>query len=97
MISLERSGGMPGHQRSALEQIDLDMDSGFDWQGRRYENPDQAQRNLYVIGHLVDALGHEDMSKASLLCAYLARHMSDLAAVMAEEDGDEISVNLKFS
>lgn len=83
-------------QFAYVQRMDADMDRGIWLNGEQIRSPSQAQRNQFVIGQLLGALGINDSRSIVMLCRYLARHMPDLDIIRVEEGGDAYHVDLVY-
>ncbi len=84
-------------QFAYVQRMDADMDRGIRLNGEQIRSPDQAQRNRFVIGQLLNALGINDSRSIVMLCRYLAQHMPDLDIIRIADDGDESHVDLVYA
>ena len=94
VIEYDRSVRLPGHQRQYLDKMDQDMDGGIEMNGQRVDVPDLQQRSQYIAMHLVQAILNDNEAMIAAMCAYLANRMPDLKQVKAEEQGENISIDL---
>ncbi|MBI5040387.1 MAG: hypothetical protein HZB57_04080 [Gammaproteobacteria bacterium] len=83
-------------QFAYVQRMDADMDRGIRLNGEQIRSPAQAQRNQFVIGQLLDALGINDSRSIVMLCRYLAQHAPDLDVIRVEEDEDNYHVDLVY-
>lgn len=97
VIEYDRSKRLPGHQRSFLDKMDMDMDKGIRMNGRSTENPDLGVRLQYIAMHLIQAIQKDNEPMISAMCAYLANRTPDLKKVVAEDQGENISIDLVFN
>ena len=97
VIEYDRNVRLPGHQRQFLDKIDMDMDKGLELHGELIPTPDLAMRAQYIAMHLVQAVLKDNEAMISAMCAYLATRIPDLIKVKAEEQGDNISIDLIFN
>lgn len=83
-------------QFAYVTRMDDDMSRGIELGGERIIDPDQTQRNHFVIGQLLEAVGIND-SRAIAMCArYLIHRAPQLDGLRIEEDGDEYRVDLIY-
>ena len=73
------------------------MDSGIRMNGNLSKNPDLGIRSQYIAMHLIQAIQKDNEAMISAMCAYLANRMPDLKKVVAEEQGENISIDLVFN
>lgn len=97
VIEYDRSIRLPGHQRAFLDKMDTDMDKGIQMNGRASDNPDLGARAQYIAMHLIQAIQKDNEGMISAMCAYLANRLPDLKKVVAEEIGENISIDLVFN
>lgn len=97
VIEYDRSIRLPGHQRQFLDKMDQDMDSGIEMNGTPSVNPDLGVRAQYIAMHLVQAVLRDNEAMIAAMCAYLATRLPDLKKVKAEEQGENISIDLVFN
>ncbi len=97
IAEFDRSRGLAGRQRQALDALDSDMDQGIDLDGERVEHPDRMQRIQFVMRHLFHAIERDDEGVAALMCAYIATRLPDLRAIRATEEGDQVRARLEFN
>ena len=88
---------LPGHQRRFLDKMDADMDRGISLAGESVVDPDKSQRVSYVAMTLVRAYldGNENLKLAS--CAWLGDRSPELREIVANQEGDSISMQLRTS
>jgi hypothetical protein len=97
VIEYDRSIRLPGHQRQFLDKMDMDMDAGIKMNGNSSINPDLGVRAQYIAMHLVQAIINDNEAMIAAMCAYLANRLPDLKKVTAEEQGENISIDLVFN
>lgn len=97
VIEYDRNVRLPGHQRQFLDKMDLDMDEGVTMNGQFSAKPDLGVRAQYIAMHLVQALLKDNEAMISAMCAYLATRMPDLKKVKADEQGENVSIDLVFN
>lgn len=97
VIEYDRSIRLPGHQRQFLDKMDMDMDAGIEMNGNSSINPDLGVRAQYIAMHLVQAIINDNEAMIAAMCAYLANRLPDLKKVTAEEQGENISIDLVFN
>ncbi|MGD8783792.1 MAG: hypothetical protein PVF28_07870 [Thioalkalispiraceae bacterium] len=97
VIEYDRSIRLPGHQRAFLDKMDLDMEAGINMNGETMDNPDLSVRAQYIAMHLVQAIQDDNEAMISAMCAYLANRLPDLKKVVAEEQGQNVSIDLVFN
>lgn len=97
VIEYDRNVRLPGHQRQFLDKMDLDMEKGLEMNGQLSTDPDLGMRAQYIAMHLVRAINDENDSMISAMCAYLATRLPDLKKVKADEQGENISIDLVFN
>jgi hypothetical protein len=92
----DKRAGLERMQFAYVQRMDADMDRGIRLNGEPIRSPGQAQRNQFVIGRLLEALGVGDSRDIAMLCRYLAQHAPNLDTIRVEEDGDEYHVELVY-
>lgn len=95
-IEYDRSGTLPDRQREYLDRLDQQLDRGVELNGEHVEQPDRIQRAQFVAVHMIHAIKSENEPLAAATCSYLADRLPDLKQVKADEDGEEISIDLVF-
>jgi len=97
VIEYDRNIRLPGHQRSFLDKMDMDMDKGISINGQSTTSPDLGVRSQYIAMHLIQAIQNDNEAMISAMCAYLANRIPDLKKVVADEHGENISIDLVFN
>jgi len=97
VIEYDRNIRLPGHQRQFLDKMDMDMDKGLEINGQSTKNPDIGVRAQYIAMHLVQAINDDNDSMISAMCAYLATRLPDLKQIKADDQGENISIDLVFN
>ena len=97
VIEYDRNIRLPGHQRSFLDKMDMDMDKGVSINGQSTANPDLGVRAQYIAMHLIQAIQNDNEAMISAMSAYLANRIPDLKKVVADEHGENISIDLVFN
>ena len=95
-IEYDRNRRLPGKQRQFLDLMDQDMDKGFDLNGEKVTTPDSVQRAKFVAMQLIQALLENNDAMIAATCAYLATRLPDLKQVKADEDGEQVMMDLIF-
>jgi hypothetical protein len=95
-IEYDRSRVLPDRQREYLDHLDRRLDRGVELNGERIEQPDRVQRAQFVAVHMIHAIKSENEPLAAATCSYLADRLPDLKQVKADEDGEDISIDLVF-
>jgi len=95
-IEYDRSRALPDIQREYLARLDRRLDRGVEINGEHIEKPDRVQRAQFVAVHMIHAIKSENEPLAAATCTYLADRLPDLKQVKADEDGEEISIDLVF-
>lgn len=85
-----RPSAIPGRQRGYLD----DMDQGIVLSGRDISQPDQMQRQSYVIMKLVQGLEEENAALLEATCCYLHSRFPELCAINLNIKGDEVSLEI---
>ena len=96
VVEYDRDVRLPGHQRQFLDKMDMDMDKGLEMNGQFSAKPDLGIRAQYIAMHLVQAVLKDNEAMIAAMCAYLATRIPDLKKVKAEEQGENISIDLVF-
>ena len=97
IVEYDRNVRLPGHQREFLDKMDMDMDKGLEVNGELSANPDLGKRAQYIAMHLVQAIVNDNEAMISAMCAYLATRIPDLKQIKADEQGENISIDLVFN
>jgi len=97
VIEYDRNIELPDHQRQFLDKMDADMAKGMEINGQSSTNPDLGMRAQYIAMHLVRAINDDNDSMISAMSAYLATRLPDLKQVKADEQGENISIDLVFN
>ena len=85
---------LPGRQRRFLEKMDLDMDNGICLDTETIVSPTRMQRAHYVAMTLIRSLHTDNPAMVSMSCAYLANRIPELKEIRANEDGENVSMEL---
>lgn len=97
VIEYDRNKRLPGQQREYLDRMDADMARGIDINGSRIATPDAQQRARFVAIQLVHAVINDNDPMIAAMCAYLATRLPELKQVKADEQGEQISLELIFT
>jgi hypothetical protein len=92
----DKRAGLERMQFAYVQRMDADMDRGIHLNGEYIRSPGQAERNQFVIGQLVKALGINDSRSIAMLCRYLAQRIPELDIIRVEEGRDNYSVDLVY-
>ena len=95
-LEFDRGQPLPGRERRLLDEIDADLDAGFELAGGRIETPDGRQKAFYAIEQMINFLDRGQTDAASILCTYVGTRLPDLKIIHATEEGDEYSTQLQF-
>jgi len=96
VIEYDRRKPLASRQQLFLDRMDLDMDSGFNLDGRQESSPDLLTRARFVATSLVQALEAQNDSVAAATCAYLALRLPQLKQVRAEQKDQQLHIDLVF-
>jgi len=96
IIEYDRRKPLASRQQQFLDRMDLDMDSGFNLDGRREAMPNLLTRARFVATSLVQALETQNDSVAAATCAYLALRLPELKQVRAEQKDQQLHIDLVF-
>jgi hypothetical protein len=96
VIEYDRRKPLASRQQLFLDHMDLDMDSGFNLDGRQEASPDLLTRARFVATSLVQALEAQNDSVAAATCAYLALRLPQLKQVRAEQKDQQLHIDLVF-
>ena len=86
----------PGKQREFLDNMDLDMDKGLELRGEFICSPDKIQRAQYVAISLLSGINVNNSGLISVACGYLVTRLPELKQIRAQEEGEEMSLDLIF-
>lgn len=95
-MEYDRNTRLPGKQREFLDKMDFDMDAGIYFDDKRYDKPDTLQRGKYVAIKLIQAVQANNHGMINAMCAYLINRLPELNRVTAEENGEDVAINLIF-
>ncbi|WP_297526804.1 hypothetical protein [Thiohalobacter sp.] len=95
-LEFDRSQPLPGRERRLMDEIDADLDAGFELGGTRVESPDVRQKAFYAIEQMINFLERERTDAAAILCTYVGTRLPDLKIIHATDEGDEYSTRLQF-
>jgi hypothetical protein len=96
VMKYDRNTRLPGKQREFLAKMDFDMNEGINLNGKHYVSPDIVQRGQYVAINLIQAIQKNNRSMITAMCAYLVTRLPTLNQVIAEDNDDEVTINLYF-
>jgi hypothetical protein len=96
VIEYQRNTRLPGKQREFLDIMDIDMDKGFNLDGKLINSPTNQQRARYVAMKLFQALKSNNKGLINASCAYLANRQPGLQKVRVNEEGETISLELVY-
>ena len=96
VLEYDKSGRLPGHQRSFLDKMDAEMDAGFTLVDSRIESPDIHQRAQYIAQGLLAGMQSENKELVAAACAWLSVRKPDLETIRFHIDGDDISMRLIY-
>jgi len=96
VIEYDRNMRLPGKQRQYLDKMDADMDTGFELGGEQIDKPDDKDRAKFVAMTLVQSIEANNEPMIVATCAYLASRQSSLKEVRADQDGDNMMMDLVY-
>lgn len=96
VIEYDRNMRLPGKQRQYLDKMDADMDAGFELEGEKIESPDEKDRAKFVAMTLVHSIEANNEPMIVATCAYLASRQASLKEVRADQDGDNMMMDLVY-
>jgi len=90
----DKTQRLAGGQRRALDEMDADMDGGFELGGRQVSRPEPWERAQFVAMQLLIALDRGDDALVTLTSAYLAHRHPELREVRAVDNGEWVTLEL---
>lgn len=96
VIEFDRNVRLPGKQHQYLDRMDADMDGGIDLNGERIENPDEKDRARFVAMTMIRSIDADNEAMIAATCSYLATRQPDLKEVRANEDGENMMMDLVY-
>ena len=83
--------------RSAFEQMDADMDRGWQMSRVWVDHPDDIQRCQIVADRLLTAVEQANEASTGLMSAYILNRLSNVSAVNIDISGDMTETRFEFA